>query len=305
MAGNTHTLLDPVTGKYSDWFELYNYGTNAADLSGYYLTDDLTNQFKVQIPAGYIIPPKGFLLVWADSKNTNAPPDLHVNFKLNKGGESLGLYGSDGHAVDYVIYGAQTDDVSEGRYPDGAPNFYFMPTATPRTNNIVPNTPPALAPLADRTITLGQTLAFTANASDPDQPPQTLSFSVGPGAPAGAAINPSTGLFAWTPASAPSTNTVAIIVTDNGTPSLSATQSFKVTVVLPPRLTGLTVDAGQFTFTFSTAPGQNYQLEYKSDLATSPWMPSGAIISGTGSSVVLTIDVSLASQRFYRLRLVP
>ena len=45
-------------------------------------------------------------------------PDLHVNFKLSKTGESIGLYGGDGVAVDYVNYGAQSDDVSEGRYPD-------------------------------------------------------------------------------------------------------------------------------------------------------------------------------------------
>src|SRR5204862_951453 len=63
MAGNTHTLQDPLDGnKYDDWFELYNYGTNSADLSGYYLTDTLSNRFKSLIPSGYTIPPHGFLL---------------------------------------------------------------------------------------------------------------------------------------------------------------------------------------------------------------------------------------------------
>ena len=54
MAGNTHTLPNPIGGKYSDWFELYNYGTNTANLAGYYLTDNLGNhsrsRFRPAIP---------------------------------------------------------------------------------------------------------------------------------------------------------------------------------------------------------------------------------------------------------------
>ena len=64
-----------------------------------------------------------FLLVWADNKSTSGTPDLHVSFKMSKSGEALGLYGSDGTPVDFVTYGVQTDDVSEGRYPDGAARF--------------------------------------------------------------------------------------------------------------------------------------------------------------------------------------
>ena len=304
MAGNTHTLLDPVTGKYSDWFELYNYGTNTANLAGYYLTDDLTNKFKVEIPPGYTLPPRGFLLVWADGKQTNGTPDLHVNFKLSKSGESIGLYGADGQVVDYVNYGVQGDDVSEGRFPDGAPGLYFMPTATPGTNNIVPNTPPSLAPIADRLITLGQTVMLTASATDTDLPPQTLTFSLA-AAPSGAAVNPVTGLFTWTPSSAPSTRPVTLVVTDNGAPSLSATQTFSVTVVLPPELSDFRLNGNQFTFSFQTIPGQDYQLESKDDLTSGDWIPVGAAIVGTGGSIALTTDVSLSAQRFYHLRLVP
>ena len=138
MAGNTHTLLNPVNDKYSDWFELYNYGTNTANLAGYYLTDNVTNIFNFQIPAGYTIPPHGFLLVWADGKSTNGTPDLHVTFKLSKAGESIGLYGADGNPIDYVTYGTQTDDISEGRYPDGGSLLLFMPTPSPRAPNVLP-----------------------------------------------------------------------------------------------------------------------------------------------------------------------
>ena len=41
-----------------------------------------------------------------------------------------------------------------------------------------PNTPPVLAPIANQTVNVGQTVAFTASAADTDQPPQTLTFSL-------------------------------------------------------------------------------------------------------------------------------
>src|SRR5205085_2728654 len=49
--------------------------------------------------------------------------------------------------------------------------------------------------------------------------------------PAGAAISAS-GVITWTPSEAqgPATNTIVTVVTDNGVPALSATNSFKVTV---------------------------------------------------------------------------
>src|SRR5437762_12282186 len=45
-------------------------------------------------------------------------------------------------------------------------------------------------------------------------------------------INGSSGVISWTPSEAqgPSTNTITVVVTDNGVPALSATNSFTVTV---------------------------------------------------------------------------
>jgi len=302
MAGNTHTLMDPLTGKYSDWFELYNYGPSAADLSGYYLTDNLTNQFKFEIPAGYAIPSQGFLLVWADGKTTNGAPDLHAPFKLSKAGESLGLYGADGAPVDYVNYPAQADDISQGRYPDGAANLVFMPRATPGTNNVAPNTAPVLAAITNRWVTLGQTLAFSVSATDTDEPPQGLSFSLGPGAPPGAAINALNGLFTWKPLSAPATNWISIIVTDDGAPSLSAVQSFTVTVSPPLQLSGVSLNGSQLTLSFPSVPGASYQLEFCDELVANTWTPVGPAAPGTGGLVLLTGEVTAPGARFYKVR---
>jgi hypothetical protein len=141
MAENTGFITDPGTGKYDDWFELYNPSDTPAELGGYYLTDTLSDPFMYQIPVGYRVPPRGHLLVWADSKssanNTNSP-DLHVNFKLSKDGEAIGLFTPEGVLLDAVTFATQTANSTEGRYPDGTALRLFMPTPSPRAANILP-----------------------------------------------------------------------------------------------------------------------------------------------------------------------
>ena len=94
-----------------------------------------------------------------------------------------------------------------------------------------PNTPPVLAAIANQTVNVGQTVAFTASATDTDQPPQTLTFALLAGA-TNATLNTNSGAFSFRPlvTQANSTNNFTLQVSDNGTPPLSATQSFSVVV---------------------------------------------------------------------------
>jgi hypothetical protein len=92
------------------------------------------------------------------------------------------------------------------------------------------NTPPVLPSQVNRTMAALTTLLVTNTATDTDIPTQVLTYQlVSP--PAGAAISAS-GLISWTPnaGQAPSTNLITTIVTDNGTPPYSATNSFNVVV---------------------------------------------------------------------------
>src|SRR5207249_3196678 len=132
----------------------------------------------------------------------------------------------------HITFGPQTTDQSQGRYPDGGSSISNMVTATPRFPNLAPynNVPPTIDFIANQTISSDQSLTLTVSAHDTDLPPQTLTFSLDPGAPSGASINPSSGVFTWTPpvAQAATTNTVTVRVTDNGTPNLSASSSFRI-----------------------------------------------------------------------------
>jgi hypothetical protein len=108
------------------------------------------------------------------------------------------------------------------------------PTPTP-----TPNQPPVLQPIANQTVDEGVQLNVQAVASDPDG--DSITFSLGSGAPPGSSINANTGLFTWTPNPYSSTGTYSVTVTatDDGSPPLSDSQSFTIDVLAvnhPPNL---------------------------------------------------------------------
>src|SRR5437867_1572693 len=94
------------------------------------------------------------------------------------------------------------------------------------------NTAPELAPIADQSVAEGSLLQLTASATDADVPANVLSFSLDAGAPAGAAIDATTGVFSWTPSEAqgPGDYSVTVRVADSGTPALSASRTFAIHV---------------------------------------------------------------------------
>ena len=106
------------------------------------------------------------------------------------------------------------------------------------------NQAPILAPITSRTINEGYTLLISSVATDLDLPPNQLRFHFGSSAPAGAGLDATNGLFSWRPTETqgPSTNVLRIVVTDDGAPVLSATQSF--TVVVRDTLSDLVLAAG-------------------------------------------------------------
>ena len=240
MADNLGVLNDPADlplFRYEDWFELFNPGANTVDLTGYFLSDTLTNTTQFSIPVGTIIPPRGYLLVWADNTPAQNQPtnqDIHANFSLAKSGEALALFAPDGTVIDAITFGPQISDVSQGRFPDGSASIYFLTNVTPRAANVIAtaNNPPTLAFVGNKTVNEGALLTFTAVATDTNIPAQTLAFSLDAGFPAGATINATNGLFAWTPneAQGPGVYPVTLRVTDNGAPSMNATQQITITV---------------------------------------------------------------------------
>ncbi len=114
---------------------------------------------------------------------------------------------------------------------NGAPPLSDFETITITVNEV--NVAPVLAAIGDKTVDEGSLLTFTATATDADIPANSLAFSLDAGAPAGATINATTGVFTWTPTAAdvsPPTHAITVRVTDNGAPPLSDFETIQVTV---------------------------------------------------------------------------
>jgi aryl-phospho-beta-D-glucosidase BglC (GH1 family) len=168
-----------------------------------------------------------------------------------------------------------------------------------------PNTPPVLAAITNRTVNAGQTVAFTASATDTDQPPQTLTFALLAGA-TNATLNTNSGAFSFRPlvTQANSTNNFTLKVSDNGTPSLSATQSFSV-IVNPlslPGISNISVAGGQISFSVGGQSGPDYAIETSTNLTQ--W--GNAYITNSPALPFNWADAATNSPlRFYRVKLGP
>jgi hypothetical protein len=167
--------------------------------------------------------------------------------------------------------------------------------------DIISNTPPALAGISNWTVNVGQTVAFSASATDTDQPPQILTFSVLSG-PGKATLNTNTGAFSWRPqvTDANTTNLFALEVADNGTPSLSATQNFSVTVnpLTLPTL-AMTMANGQFTLQANGMAGPDYEVQSSTNLTQ--WSANFVTNSPIMPFIWTDTNTINAPARFYRV----
>jgi hypothetical protein len=167
---------------------------------------------------------------------------------------------------------------------------------------------PVFPPISNQTVIAGQTLIVTNAVTDPDAPPQTLTFT-SLNAPANATVDSVTGLFTWRPtiAQSPLITRVQLEVKDNGIPSLSATQSFWVTVNRPaqPQLGGIASTSGAFGLRISGDSGPDYTIQGKTNLDQfNPWV----MLLTTNSPAVpfwWTDPQTNLPQRYYRVLLGP
>lgn len=136
LASNTNGLLDE-DGDTSDWIEIHNPTSSPINLAGWNLTDNLNDFSKWSFPTT-TLQPDTYLMVFASGKNRVATgAELHTNFKLSAGGESLALVSPQGTPSSLFEFPAQVSNFSYGTTPAGNTITLVSDTASARV--LVPN----------------------------------------------------------------------------------------------------------------------------------------------------------------------
>ncbi len=121
LVASNKTGAKDENNQFEDWIELYNKSDVAVDVSGYFVTDDVTKPKKWAIPTGTKMAGKGYLILWADEDEKQGV--LHTNFKLSGDGEFVYLYTPQEQLADSVSFGIQQNDVAFARNPNGTGKF--------------------------------------------------------------------------------------------------------------------------------------------------------------------------------------
>ena len=155
---------------------------------------------------------------------------------------------------------------------DGTPSRDDSETITITVGNV--NRAPVLGAVGEKTVNEGTTLAFTVSATDDDG--DTLTYSAS-NLPAGAAFDPATRAFSWTPGFAQAATYEGVVFTVNdGTDADSESISIKVyNVNRPPVLAAIgdrsVGERATLSFTLSATDADGETLGY-----TTSELPTGA-----------------------------
>jgi len=132
LASNSGIFFDNY-GDDDDWFEIYNYGDGSVPLNLLYFTDDPSVPLKWKCDSPIELGPGEYFLFWADEEPGEGLN--HTSFKLSSDGEYLAISAEDGSLIDQRYFGAQTTNISYGRYPDAGLSWNFFAETTPGAAN--------------------------------------------------------------------------------------------------------------------------------------------------------------------------
>ncbi len=134
---------------FEDVIELHNPGTNAADISGWFLTDDFDEPQKFRLPPGVTIPAGGFLALDEHAFNSpNEDPSV-IGFGLGDFGEEVFVFSADAEGgltgwVHGFKFGTSETNVTFGRYVNSVGAEHFV--AQREMTFLAPNTGPRVGP---------------------------------------------------------------------------------------------------------------------------------------------------------------
>ncbi|HEV3005081.1 MAG TPA: putative Ig domain-containing protein, partial [Pirellulales bacterium] len=253
--------------------------TTAASPALAITVDTVPPVFDSQAPGGTIEAGTAF----SYTAHATDSSGLSVTYSLATAPAGMTINGQTG-LVSWLPNASQAgNQVADVRATDLAGN-----TADQTFTILVHDTPPVLAPIANVTIDETKTVQFTVQATDINLPADTLFFTLGGGAPAGATIDGRTGTFVWAPGDSVPAGTYSFQVVVTDAAGKSDSQDFSVTVTEPseaPNVAAVpiqTVFAGQ-TLSFDVqASGDGDEPAGQFTYSLGPGAPAGATIDAKG-----------------------
>lgn len=223
-------------------FGVVNYNTGLGQLAGYTAGFGLTDNTLAGTTSVVVKLYSGSTLL---QTNTAIIPKFNTDITGSQFSSPFDVSGN----FDYATDGYWTN-IKESQYGQSVPATRIVATVTLENGKVVTaentnlvgdattiypvNSAPVISGIPSSPVTTPElaTYSFDANATDSTIPAQTLSFSLS-GAPNGAVIDPTTGVFTWTPSEAqgPGTYTFTVMVSDG---SLTDSEALTINVTEIP-----------------------------------------------------------------------
>ena len=131
-----------------DWVELYNQSGETIDLSGWYLTDSMSELTRWQFPSGTTLGAGEYLIIFCNSWDGEplVEEEYFANFSLDREGEYLALIGPDGQSVIHEFFPAYPPQYTDISYSDTG--YHLEPTPG-AANSVAYAGPPALVTFSE------------------------------------------------------------------------------------------------------------------------------------------------------------
>ena len=127
----------------TEWVELYNPNDVPVSLTGFTLTDDMSETEKHNFPEAELGPGQ-YLIVCCGWKACSAEGHVRINMGLSALGEELYLFDSSGYTMDQIAFPALSADVSWAKRSDGSWGYCAQPNpgSSPKDEDILADLSP-------------------------------------------------------------------------------------------------------------------------------------------------------------------
>jgi uncharacterized repeat protein (TIGR03803 family) len=93
------------------------------------------------------------------------------------------------------------------------------------------------------------------------------------------------------------------VIVSNALGTVTSSTAVLTVLVPPPAFESLSLAGGMLTFTWNASPGQMYQVQSATNLASGDWTDVAGVITATNVSSSATYPIGAATQQFYRVLL--